>query len=231
METISSPLVQVNLPAATGIRPGISRQFLGRRFVYCVISQRARGLSIGINMNPDGRCNFDCIYCEVDRRRMKPRRLPVRAMVKELKEVLALAQNDLRCLECFANVPGELLKLKEVALSGDGEPTLCPNFAEIVRSVIHLRSRRLFPLFKIVLITNGSGLNPPEVREGIDLLTNSDEVWAKLDAGTQTFMDAINRPGRRLPGVGDREHSHPGPTKAGHHSKPLCARRWKRTSR
>src|SRR5215831_10290948 len=41
--------------------------FLGNRFVYAVISQRAHGLSIGINMNPDRHCNFDCAYCEIDR--------------------------------------------------------------------------------------------------------------------------------------------------------------------
>src|ERR1041385_3366812 len=46
---------------------GQPRDFLGNRFVYAVISARARGLSLGINLNPDKQCNFDCIYCEVDR--------------------------------------------------------------------------------------------------------------------------------------------------------------------
>jgi len=49
------------------IKFGPPRAFLGNRFVYAVISQRARGLSIGINMNPDKVCNFDCAYCEVNR--------------------------------------------------------------------------------------------------------------------------------------------------------------------
>src|SRR4051812_23872056 len=42
-------------------------EFLGNRFVYAVISQRSHGLSIGINLNPDKCCNFDCAYCEVNR--------------------------------------------------------------------------------------------------------------------------------------------------------------------
>src|SRR6266540_3007980 len=45
-----------------------SRQFADFTFVYPVISRRSRGLSLGINLNPDKVCNFDCIYCEVDRR-------------------------------------------------------------------------------------------------------------------------------------------------------------------
>src|SRR2546430_6375663 len=43
------------------------RQFADFTFVYPVISRRSRGLSLGINLNPDKLCNFDCIYCEVDR--------------------------------------------------------------------------------------------------------------------------------------------------------------------
>ena len=47
-------------PADTAF--GCSRDFLDGRFVYTVISPRARGLSVGVNMNPDKRCNFDCVY-------------------------------------------------------------------------------------------------------------------------------------------------------------------------
>src|ERR1043166_10296324 len=49
------------------IKFGPPRAFLGHRFVYAVISQRGRGLSIGVNVNPDKFCNFDCAYCEVNR--------------------------------------------------------------------------------------------------------------------------------------------------------------------
>jgi wyosine [tRNA(Phe)-imidazoG37] synthetase (radical SAM superfamily) len=86
------------------------------------------------------------------------------------------------------------MELRHVTLSGDGEPTLCPNFVEAVEAVVHLRARGRFPFFKLVLITNASGLDRPEVGEGLSLFTPRDEVWAKLEAGTQEYMNRVNRP-------------------------------------
>ena len=60
--------------------------------------------------------------------------------------------------------------------------------------IIHLRARGRSPSFTLVLITNASGLDRPEVADGLRLLTAHDEVWAKLDAGTQESMDRVNRP-------------------------------------
>ena len=74
-----------------------------------------------------------------------------------------------------------------------GEPTLCPNFAEVVHTVVHLRAKGLFPFFKIVLITNATGLQLSDVQNGLKLFTSTDEVWTKLDAGTQAFMNEVNR--------------------------------------
>lgn len=174
---------------------GAPRNFLDNRFVYAVISQRARGLSIGVNMTPDKFCNFGCLYCEVSRDDAGPdRKVNVRVLSAELQNLLTLAfQGRMRELAPFRNTPRELLELKEVALSGNGEPTLCPNFAEIVHEVVHLRSVGKYPFFKIVLITNASGLDAPEVREGLRAFSAQDEVWAKLDAGTQVYMDLVNR--------------------------------------
>ncbi|MEX0791938.1 MAG: radical SAM protein, partial [Pirellulaceae bacterium] len=44
------------------------RGFEANKFVYPVLSRRSKGISLGVNLNPDKRCNFDCIYCQVDRR-------------------------------------------------------------------------------------------------------------------------------------------------------------------
>ena len=44
-----------------------ARELAGNRYIYAVVSRRSRGLSIGINLNPDKACNFDCPYCQVDR--------------------------------------------------------------------------------------------------------------------------------------------------------------------
>ena len=172
------------------------RDFLLNRFVYVAVSARARGLSIGVNMNPDRHCNFDCVYCEVDRRtpsRDKVLDMPV--MVEELQRTLDFVRSGaIHQLAGYAGLPPELLELRHVALSGDGEPTLCPQFVEAVESVVHVRARGGIPFFKIVLITNGTGLDLEPVKKSLKLLTLTDEIWVKLDAGTQAYMDKVNRP-------------------------------------
>ncbi|HEX3857425.1 MAG TPA: radical SAM protein [Verrucomicrobiae bacterium] len=175
---------------------GWPRQFLSNRFVYVVVSPRARGLSIGVNLNPNKCCNFDCEYCEVDR--TKPSfedPLDVDVMAEELQYTLSLAcSGELQNIHHFRNVPADLLKLQQVALSGDGEPTLSPYFLDAVRAVVHIRALGKFPFFKIVLITNASGLDLQQVQDGLKLFTKEDEIWAKLEAGTQRYMEEVNRP-------------------------------------
>jgi wyosine [tRNA(Phe)-imidazoG37] synthetase (radical SAM superfamily) len=147
-------------------------------------------------MNPDKRCNFNCEYCEVDR--VSPTRdnhLDVEVMADELQRMLGLADSgELKEFPLYQHTPAELLQLRHVALSGDGEPTLCPNFLEAVRAVAHVRATGKFPFFKIVLITNASGLDLRDVQDGLKLFTPQDEIWAKLDAGTQAYMDCVNHP-------------------------------------
>ena len=172
---------------------GEARNFLDNRFIYLVVSQRARGLSIGVNINPDQSCNFSCVYCEVARDQPpRERRFNLKAMGAELKQMLAcVQQNQLKELPEYRTVPEELLQLKEVALSGDGEPTLCPVFNEVVQELVHIRAQH--PFFKLVLITNATGLHLLPVQNGLRWFTAQDEIWIKLDAGTQAYMSRINR--------------------------------------
>lgn len=183
----------VHLPRETAF--GCSRDFLNNRFVYIVLSPRARGLSVGVNMNPDRQCDFDCVYCEVDR--CKPTRetvLDTNVMAQELQRTLEFVSSpQLHELSVYRNLPAELLRLHHVTLSGDGEPTLSPKFMEAIREVVHVRALGMFPFFKLVLITNCSGLDRPEVQQGIKLLTRQDEVWVKLDGGTQAYLNKVNR--------------------------------------
>ena len=171
------------------------RDFLENRFVYLTISPRARGLSVGINLNPDALCNFECLYCDVDHAIPRPdREIDCEVAGQELEQTLALIHNGgLRRHAPYAALPEELLVLRHVALSGDGEPTTSPRFREAVETIVHIRARAKFPFFKIVLITNGSGLDLPDVQAGLALLTSRDEIWVKLDAGTQAYMDIVNR--------------------------------------
>lgn len=173
---------------------GSPRDFLDNRFVYAVVSPRARGLSVGVNMNPDKQCNFRCVYCEVHRNGDVRRELDVEAMAAELKQTLAFVRSGrLRERAWYRTLPDELLQLRHVALSGDGEPTLSPRFAEALQAVVHVRALCGFPFFKLVLITNATGLDLPHVQQGLKYFTRSDEVWAKLDGGSQAYINKVNR--------------------------------------
>ena len=186
--------VGVCVPQETAF--GHPMDFLGHRFVYVVVSPRARGLSIGVNMNPDKKCNFDCIYCEVNRQEAA-RELPldVSVMVTELKGTLAaVREGHLRERPRYCALPDDLLQLRHVALSGDGEPTMASNFLETGTAVVHVRAVSGLAFFKIVLITNATGLDLPQVQRGLKLFTRLDEVWAKLDGGTQAYLNKIDRP-------------------------------------
>jgi wyosine [tRNA(Phe)-imidazoG37] synthetase (radical SAM superfamily) len=174
---------------------GLRRDFLENQFVYLAISPRARGLSIGVNLNPDAGCNFDCLYCDVDRLTPRPNAtIDCETAARELEQTLTLVHNaGLKVLPPYNNLPADLLQLRHVALSGDGEPTASPQFLEAVQTVVHVRALGGHPFFKVVLITNASHLELPDVQAGLALFTEQDEVWAKLDAGTQSYMDIVNR--------------------------------------
>lgn len=166
------------------------------QFVTVGIHAPSRGLGIRLNLNPDRRCNFHCVYCPVDRRGPVPTvRFNVDRMAAELKALLAEARADaLRWRPELRGLPPELLHLRHVSFDGDGEPTLELAFAEAVEAVIHLRAQRAGPFFKLVLRTNGSRLDVPVVQAALEYFTREDEIWIKLDAGTQDWMNRVNRP-------------------------------------
>ncbi len=178
--------------------PVIPAVAISHRFIQVVVSPRAHGLSVRINMNPDGFCNFDCLYCDVDRSGLgkAPRSPDVETMIRELDEVLDLiAAGQGGMLAGCLGAPPEFLKLGHVALSGNGEPTLCPAFEQVIEAVLHLRATGRHGFFKLALITNSSGLQEPQVQRGLRLLTAKDEIWAKLDAGTPDWYRLVNRAG------------------------------------
>jgi wyosine [tRNA(Phe)-imidazoG37] synthetase (radical SAM superfamily) len=173
---------------------GSPRDFLDNRFVYVVVSARARGLSVGVNMCPDRNCNFDCVYCEVHRNGQPREQLDVDVMAEELKKTLAYVRSGkLRERPWYHDLPDELLQLRHVALSGDGEPTLSPSFAEALQAVVHVRALGGPPFFKLVLLTNATGLDLPHVQQGLKYFTRSDEIWVKLDGGSHAYINKVNR--------------------------------------
>jgi wyosine [tRNA(Phe)-imidazoG37] synthetase (radical SAM superfamily) len=174
-----------------------SRQFADFTFVYPVISRRSRGLSIGINLNPDKVCNFDCIYCEVDRRVPgKVSRLDLNQMKDELGAMIHFVRDGGLAKEPrFNELPSFLTRnVKDLAFSGDGEPTLIHNFADCVQAVAEIKQREGLDRARIVLITDAAGLDKVDVKRGLEIMdANNGEVWGKLDAGTEEYFRRVNR--------------------------------------
>ncbi len=172
------------------------RTYHDNRFVYPVLSRRSHGLSIGINLNPDKVCNFDCIYCQVDRTsQAETRFVELDAVLAELDGLITqVADKSLWGDTSFADIPPDLCRLNDIAFSGDGEPTTFRNFDEIVEQVAALKARHGRDEVKLVLITNASMFHRPVVERGLELLDeNNGEIWAKLEAGTDEFYQLIER--------------------------------------
>ena len=180
------------------------RSFETNRYVYPVLSRRAEGISIGINLNVDKVCNFNCIYCQVDRGGpAETERVDLKRLAEELEWMVELVVSG-RLYEHprFRDVPPPLRRLNDIALSGDGEPTASPEFERVVEICAEVRRRHGLDGMKLVLITNAGLLHRPPVRRALEVLdANGGEIWAKLDAGTEAFYRVVNRsavPWRRI---------------------------------
>ena len=170
------------------------RTFAKFRYVYPVVSRRSHGISIGLNTNPNKACNFDCIYCQVDRSAAPGVRcFDLAGAAAELRELVEIVQSGRVAQDpAFANVPPRLLRLNDIALSGDGEPTTVRNFSAVIEMVVAVKPRGV----KLVLITNAAGLDRVDVQRGLVLMdAHQGEVWAKLDAGTRDYYQLVNRTG------------------------------------
>lgn len=164
--------------------------------MYPVLSRRSAGISLGVNLNPDKVCNFDCIYCQVDRTRQSETRfVELDALLLELDASLEfVTSGDLFQTEKFHDTPDRLRRLNDIAFSGDGEPTTYRNFDEIISACAQIKRRRGLDAVKMVLITNASMFHREHVRRGLEVLdANQGEIWAKLDAGTADYYHLVDR--------------------------------------
>ncbi len=164
------------------------RRWESFQYVYPVLSRRSHGISIGINVNPDKQCNFDCLYCQVDRTVPSAvTEFDLAVAEAELRELLA---TDLSPFPPFNAVPRDQRRLNDIALSGDAEPTTLPEFSRTIEMIARVKP----PGCKIVLITDAGGLDRPDVKRGLALMDlNDGEVWGKLDAGTEEYFRRVNR--------------------------------------
>jgi wyosine [tRNA(Phe)-imidazoG37] synthetase (radical SAM superfamily) len=165
-------------------------------YVYPVLSRRARGISIGINLNPDTVCNFDCIYCQVDRvNPPKTRDVDEGRLYAELRATLRAARDgSLFERPEFAEVPPALRVVRDITFAGDGEPPSYPNFDGVVRQTLGIKQEEGFPALKVVLLTNATLIDRPRVREAMRLMdADHGEFWLKLDAGTEPYYRLVDR--------------------------------------
>jgi hypothetical protein len=163
-----------------------SRDSAGLRYVYPVVSRRAGGVSIGINLNTNNACNWRCIYCQVPdlvRGTAPPVDLPL--LEKELSGFL----HELQHGDFMQRVPPEARRINDIAISGNGEPTSAQEFAEVIEIIAKLKPADL----KLVLITNGSLLQRDNVQQGLRRMAQlNGEVWFKLDRASEAGMTLIN---------------------------------------
>jgi len=176
------------------------RDLANNRYVYAVVSRRVGGLSIGINLNPDKACNFDCPYCQVDR--TVPggsRAVDVDVLAAELDDLLGLvAGGQLWDTEPFDTTEPNLRRVGDISFAGDGEPTAAREFADAVQRVGAIRTARSLESVPLTLLTNATLFHRPAVRGGLERLwALGGEVWAKLDAGTEPFFQQVD--GTTLP--------------------------------
>jgi wyosine [tRNA(Phe)-imidazoG37] synthetase (radical SAM superfamily) len=172
------------------------RKFEQNRFVYPVLSRRSAGISIGVNLNPDKICNFDCIYCQVDRTSQSETQfVETAALLEELDSVIDLcASGAIFETEKFKDTPPQFRRLNDIAFSGDGEPTTFKNFDEVIAACAEIKRERELDQVKMVLITNASMFHRPHVQRGLAILDqNNGEIWAKLEAGTAEYFQLVDR--------------------------------------
>ena len=168
------------------------RDYGDLKYVYPVISRRSAGLSLGINLNVDKLCNFDCPYCQVDRRQHSDLRFDQNEFQKELVSIIKdIRDGTVWKLPRFKNVENINKKFKDVAIAGDGEPSTSPYLLETMGYLQKISEEYSLP--EIVWISNATGLAKSQTLQSLRILEQlKGTIWAKLDAGSQEYFELIS---------------------------------------
>lgn len=170
-----------------------NRHIENMTYVYPVVSRRAKGVSIGINLNTNNACNWACIYCQVENlTRGGPPSIDIELLARELSAFLA---PDFLTRFLETRVAPEMRRVADIAFAGNGEPTTAPEFKTVVERVIAILLAQVhLPTIPIRLITNGSQLHRVSVQEGIKALGQAGgEVWFKVDRATESGIALVNQ--------------------------------------
>jgi hypothetical protein len=169
-----------------------SRDAAGLKYVYPVISRRAGGVSIGINLNPNNKCNWRCIYCQVpELGRGNAPKIDVEMLRTELTGFLRdIVEGDFM----QRKVPEDARRVADIAISGNGEPTSARAFPEVIESIIEaMEAFDLLGKVKLTLITNGSLVGRDYVQRGIARMSEAGgEVWFKFDRALPESRRFVN---------------------------------------
>jgi wyosine [tRNA(Phe)-imidazoG37] synthetase (radical SAM superfamily) len=172
------------------------RRWKDHLYVYAVVSRRSRGVSVGINLNPNKACNFNCIYCQVNRNvPATVLNVDLEKLAGELDAILQAEKEGSLYEEAPFNAlaPAER-GVRDIAFSGDGEPTLFPRFKEAVQIAAEALRRYRLDSTRLILLTDAAYLNKSDVRAALAVMDeNNGEIWAKLDAGTEAYFHKVNR--------------------------------------
>ncbi len=170
-----------------------NRDVTGMTYIYPVVSRRAQGVSVGINLNVNNACNWRCIYCQVPNlTRGGPPAIDLAQLKQELNSMMqALLHGDF--MQRYVAETDR--RLMDIAFSGNGEPTTCKQFGEVLDIVAEVMQQ--YDLIqqdvKVRLITNGSQMDKVEVQAWMKKLAQiNGEVWFKIDAGNRAGFARIN---------------------------------------
>jgi len=166
------------------------RDAVDMTYVYPVISRRAGGVSVGVNLNPNNACNWHCAYCQVPNlvRGVAPA-IDLQLLRSELSTMLEDIQSGTFMTE---RVPAACRKLCDIAISGNGEPTSCTAFDQVVSVIVELTQQ--FGLsIPLRLISNGSYVHKAHVQRGlVQMAEHCGEVWIKVDSVTDAGILRLN---------------------------------------
>jgi wyosine [tRNA(Phe)-imidazoG37] synthetase (radical SAM superfamily) len=168
------------------------RDSAGLRYVYPVISRRAGGVSVGINLNTNHACNWRCLYCQVPDLTLGAAPPPDLALLEQ--ELRGFMQELLHGNFMRRRVPEGMRRICDIAISGNGEPTSAEEFFRVVELVAGLKQELALPAsVKLVLITNGSLMHRESAQQGLRRMAeHNGEVWFKLDRASEVEIQRIN---------------------------------------
>lgn len=150
--------------------------------VFGPIKSRRLGSSLGINILPSkGKlCNFDCIYCECgwNKDGVSDKRFPT---LEEVRSALG---------EKMTSLQADGVSVDSITFSGNGEPTLNPDFSDIIDATLQMRDK-YYPSAKVSVLSNATMLGKKEVFEALKKIDNP---ILKIDAASDLLISKMNRP-------------------------------------